>query len=303
VTVALAPAIALMMTVPAQFFFGNLEYVRLNTLFYIDSEPARVGPFQDSLRVFTAFASDPGNAALAGFFLYAIGYRFWRAKAWRGPHATDVMLPLAVLPFLLIGVLGPTPFQYQYAYMLLPFMTLAVVGMIAVDAGDPVMRRRWLRAVGVWAVIAGITGVPRWYWPVIYLPSPPRWTPVRVHEAGEWVRANTPAGGRVLTIDPLVPLEGGVKVYPEFAVGRFVNHVARYMSPEDRDRFQMTWSEELGRVLAKRPPDAIFVDSRVLFLAPAFQEYAEAHGFRRLDHPTGGYILWTRPTASDTAAR
>jgi len=298
VVLSLVPAIVLLLQNPDQFVFGNLGYVALNTLFYAASEPASVRSFEGCLRIFRTFASDPGNAALAVSFVYAAGWRMWKARAWRGPDAGDVLLPLSLLPFLMVGVMGPNPVQYQYPYMLLPFMTLVVVATVAAESSDPAMIRYWMRALAAWAVITAATGLPRWYWPVVRLPAPERWVPVEVHRVGEWIRDNTSPGDRVLTIDPVVPMEAGVKVYPEFAVGRFVHHVGPYMTPDERHRYRMTWAEELDRVLAERPPDAIFVDQRVLFLVPAFQEYAESHGFRRLDCPFGEYILWTRPQSA-----
>jgi len=138
--------------------------------------------------------------------------------------------------------------------------------------------------------------LPRWYWTIIYLPTPDRWTTVHVHEVGAWVKANSPPGGRVLTIDPIFPLEGGMKVYPEFAVGRFVHHVGEFMTAEERRRFHMAWAEELDRVLAERPPDAIFIEQRIHHLVPSFEAYAESHGFRARQLFVGEdkYILWTR---------
>src|SRR5262249_9363137 len=141
----------------------------------------------------------------------------------------------------------------------------------------------------------------RWYWQVIYLPRIDEWTPVKVHELGKWIKEQCPPNSRVLTADPIFPLEVGMEAYPEYAVGRFVFHVADQMTPADRKRFRMTCQEELDRVLGQRPPDAIFRDIK----APTedLAEYARKHHFRKLEcqlvYPSkltkpDHYELWIR---------
>jgi 4-amino-4-deoxy-L-arabinose transferase-like glycosyltransferase len=288
---ALAPAWALWAASPERFLFGNLGYARVNTLYYASYTSAMTVP--GKLWHFgQTFLSDPGNALLLAGFLFAVGSWARRGRpAYRGRMPLLVGLTLA----LLAGAWGPTPTQYQYYYMLLPFLALAVFDAIAAQAGDPRAQGRWARVVTAGLAVVALTGLPRWYWTVVYLPRPGRWVPFEVHKAGRWVKANTPAGTRVLTPAPLIPLEGGMRVYPDYAVGRFVFHVGGLLSPERRHRLGMCWGEELDRLLAEQPPGAILFDRPTLALAPALLGYARANGFRALDSPDGDYQLWVRP--------
>jgi hypothetical protein len=70
------------------------------------------------------------------------------------------------------------------------------------------------------------------------------------------------------------------------------------MSAEERRTLRIAYGEELGRVLAERPADAVFVDRRVLTDCTALITYATANGFRRLTSPDGAYELWVRPEGS-----
>ena len=144
-----------------------------------------------------------------------------------------------------------------------------------------------------------MTGVPRWYWTVVYIPSPERWAPVVVHRTGEWIRSNVPNGAKVLTIDPIHPLEANVSVYPEFAVGRFPIHIGPQMNPESRARERIIWGDTLQRLLLDRPPDAIFVARRNDYMIAEMRGYAEQNGFRRLESPDGEYLLWVRPVKDE----
>jgi hypothetical protein len=294
---ALLPAVVPLLTTPDRFFFGNLGYARLSTTFYShagDGPISLPGKLRHAAQV---FGTDPGNAALLLLAGCALAYLVRGGRARRSAHRSPLLLLAGLLAALAVGALGPSPSQYQYFYMLLPFLTLGVLYAVAAAQADPVAVRRWARLVLAAAVVTGATGLPRWYWPVVNLPSPACWTTVRVHRLGEWVRAHVPAGARVLTIDPLVPLEGGVKVYPEYAVGRFVMHVGRYMTPEQRHRYDMVWGEELDVLLADRPPDAILASARLLSRTEEMERYAAAHGFRKLETADGAYRLWVRPGA------
>jgi hypothetical protein len=293
---ALLPALGHLAASRDQFVFGNLGYARLNTIFYAHldgpgpiSLPARLG------HGLTTFLGDPGNAALLLLVGLALVALVRRGRQWRPRYRSALGLLLGLQPALWAGALGPAPSQYQYFYMVVPFLALVVLYALAAERFDPSAMRHWRRLVLAGAIIAGATGLPRWYWGVIHLAAPERWTPVQVHRLGEWVAAHVPPDGPVLTIDPLVPLEGRVAVYPEFAVGRFVMHVGRYMSACERHRYQMAWGAELDQLLAQRPPAAVLTSRRLGLLTGEVERYAAEHGFVTQDSPDGEYRLWTPP--------
>jgi hypothetical protein len=291
---AFLPAVVLLLEAPREFVFGNLRYPRLNTQFYREARSGAMDLPGKAYHLGQTFVSDPGNLALLVLFVAAVVVLV-RVRAWRSPRGGEVVLLLGLIVALLAGSWGPTPTQYQYYYQMLPFMVLAIFHAVA---RHPAAAARWVRAVGVAAVVVVATGLPRWYWPVVRVFSPQRWTPVAVHNASVWLKRHTPPGGRVLTTDTAVPLEAGLTVYPEYAVGRHALHIGRFMSADERRTLRIAYGEELGRVLAERPADAVFVDRRVLGDCTALIEYATARGFRPMTSPDGAYELWVRPEGS-----
>jgi hypothetical protein len=262
--------------------------------------------------LFGKVAADPGNAFL--FFTGACGlaYAFWKGRAWRSRFGNELGLLAGLLPVLLVGAFGPTPTQQQYFYMLLPFLTLAILYVMALQCAQPSGFLRWRRLVLWAALLPAVVGLPRWYWQVIYLPQIAEWTPVRIHQTGEWIKAHCAPGALVLTADPLFPLESGMRAYPEYTVGRFILLVGDQMSPEDRRRHRAAWGEELQRVLAERPPDAIFWHTRSA--TECLTEYARHHRFYKLDYQFTYWAalpgdddeifeLWVRDPAEATFAR
>jgi hypothetical protein len=278
---ALTPAFIPWFQDPQAFVFGNLGYAALSTRFYAltDSNMSLPGKV---VYLFRKFLSDPGNAFLFLAGAYALGYVFWKKRAWRSRFANEMGLLLGLLPVLAFGAMGPNPIQQQYFYMLLPFLTLAGFYAMALECSQSRGLVRWQRLVAWCALLPAVVGLPRWYWQVEYLPFVSDWVPIQVHRTGEWIKDHCPTNARVMTADPVFPLEAGLGAYPEYAVGRFVFHVGSLMNQEDRRRFHMAWGEELDTVMAQSPPDAIFRHTRVPIAALA--QYAQEHRYRRLEH-------------------
>jgi 4-amino-4-deoxy-L-arabinose transferase-like glycosyltransferase len=293
--IALTPALILWREAPQAFVFGNLGYARLSTTFYQCENHVAICLRGKLRHLAVTYFSDPGNTAVALLALAAAGVAARNARRWEAHRFNAVLLIAGLLPVLLVGALGPAPTQYQYHYMLLPFLVLATLYVIAAETqAEPAAGLRWGRVVLVVAVIAGGSGLPRWYWPVVHLPTPARWATVDVHRAGLWVHDQLPSDARVLTIDPLIPLEGGLRIYPQFAVGRFVMHVGKLMTPQQRQQFEMCWGETLDRTLAEQPPDAILCNLRLLHLVPEFVRYAESHDYHAVDSPDHAFRMWKK---------
>jgi hypothetical protein len=287
-SLALLPAWVHWIDNPGAFVFGNLYYADLNTRFSAGSAMTVWGKL---VYLFSKMVADPGNAFLFLLGTYALGYAFWKQKAWQSRFGNELGLLAGLLPALLIGAEGPNPVQQQYLYMLLPFLTLAGFYVMALECSDPLGLRRWRRVVIWGALLPAVIGLPRWYWQVIYLPRVGDWTPVQVHQTAVWIKGHCLPNARVLTADPVFPLEVGLEAYPEYAVGRFIFNVGHLMNPEDRRRFHVSWGEELARVLAERPPDAIFRHTR----APTqpLAEYARNHHFRKVDYHFSYHAAFT----------
>lgn len=296
----LLPAFRLWARSPEQFVFGNVGYPHYSTQMYISVDQIRnISLPGKCLYLIRVFVTDPGNLVLFVWTAFALGVQFVKRRQWRSEYANELWLLVGLLPVLLIGAFGPSPVFPQYLYMLLPFMTLLVLYSIAADQNLQHIVNRWKRIVSIGLLLAAGTGLPRWYHYISNAPFPDRWTPVLVHDVGTWIRQNVPEGGRVLTIDPVFAQEGGLEVYPEFGVGRFIMLVGHLMTPEDRARYDMAWGEHLDRVVEQNPPAAVFLHRRTYDLSGPLRQYAETHGFKKIEAPNGAFQLWVRPERTD----
>ena len=296
---ALSPAIWLAALAPHRFWFGNFGYPALSTAYYRTWERHGMTFVTKIGLALQKFVSDPGDAALMIGFVAAVVWRWRASELWPAASRQRFRLLLLVLIALWIGVMGPTPIQPQYNYMLLPFMILA---MIEAAGTLPAPRVRPLaRTLAGVAVVLAAIGLPRWYWGVLRLPTPSRWTPVQRHRLALWIRSQTGPAARVLTIEPAIPLEAGLAIYPQYAVGRFVLLVTNFQPPEQRGPAGMVGPAELPALLAQEPPDAILVQQLPSQdqVDRSFIRYAQQHHLKLIHAPDGKHELWIQEGVTD----
>jgi 4-amino-4-deoxy-L-arabinose transferase-like glycosyltransferase len=286
--VAVSPAIWLMLKSPSRFFFGNLAYPHLSTAYYRSIHYTKGFSLLGKIGVMLEkFLLDLGNAVLLLLFVLAVAYllRRWR----KVDHRSEIALLAGLLTALCIGTLGPTPIQPQYCYMLVPFMVLLIVYALAsLRMNNLSVATGWARAIGWVALIVGAIMLPIEYWGIVFLPIPRHWTPIQQHRRAEWIKQMVGPNARIMTTETTVPLEAGLKVYPEYAVGRFVLLTAKFQSEPDRRKYGMVSQADLPDLLNQRPPDAIFIRS-----TPELETWAMEHQYRRIPYDKV-YTLWIR---------
>jgi len=90
---------------------------------------------------------------------------------------------------------------------------------------------------------------------------PNQWVPLQVHNSGVDLRRQLEAAGAprgpVLTLAPIIPLEGGLDIYEEFATGPFAFRAAPMVPATERQAFHLADSFDLSQLLKHRPPMAV----------------------------------------------
>ena len=288
------PALLFLVADPASFWFGNVEYARLNTLY---RQATGYDQRMSIVEKLTAFGQnhllyEPGNLLiLAAYLRFGLpsGARHRQANAW-------LMLMAGVLVTLLIGALAPTPAWPQYYYALFPFLLLgALYGMR--HHGQAWLARpafQWATmtalVLAIWLTGPDYTRLPRLF-------EPDKWNPVQFHKAGEQVATLAGPDARVLTLASALPLEGGAQIYPELTTGAFMLRAGRFAAEAERARLHLVDPARLDEWLAPQPPHAVLTGvhrGQVVDEEPLV-DFATQHGYipLRLDEET----LWLTPRA------
>jgi hypothetical protein len=225
----------------------------------------------------------PPNLAFLLMFIF-IGMR---APFRDGFYTYPRRLIQLVTLFSLFGVLAPTPSTGHYYFPLAGFgVTAIALGLIEYQ-NDDVNWHRGMLALGL-AVLIGIGPAILQYRQLACLSTPERWVPFQLHALGEKVRSSA-AMGRILTLAPIIPMEGGAPIYEPFATGPFAWRTARFLSDGQRSRYKFVSETELAKMLEADPPGGILVGCDAD--EEPFIDYARSHGYKAVPL-ANGHILY-----------
>ena len=119
------------------------------------------------------------------------------------------------------------------------------------------------------------------------------WKPLVFHQVGIDIREQVGPQGRVFTIAPLYPLEGGIQVYPSMATGAFAFRTGSLLSADQRQQYGIVSGEDFEAYLDQDLPEGIFTGFDQV-LEEQIIQYALSRGYT----PQRLYkrlTLWVRP--------
>ncbi len=305
VAVGMLPALIFLTLDPAGFWFGNVEYVRLNTQYYREIRGADAAMDLPGKLVYAGrlFFSQPGNwlpFALLAALLWPLRAALAARAPWRVLGAATnkprshfrLLFALALLPFALVSALVATPSQPQYYTLLLPWGVMAV--LYALPPRPSRTGRALLLAV---AVLAAALAAPAYAPGIAALARPGERVSAALRRDGQFI-ARLTEGRRVLTLAPAYPLEGESTIYPEFATGAFAWRVAPLLSPAERTERRVVGVDELPALLAAHPLRGLLVgiDNDDAAAEAPLVALAQASGFVPVELADDG-VLWLAPLA------
>lgn len=275
------PAIYLSLHFPSQFIFGNVEYIQLNTQYFLGlSDPPAtltlLGKLSSALSTFL----EPANLLL--LVLFSMTLWLERSALW-----TNLKLRLFVVAwvFTLLGAFSPTPSQTQYFYPLMPLMAFTMV-----ELSHHVKLESFHKAGPFIFATLLFSILSRYTMGMEVLTSPDEWYPNRLHTHAQTI-ANLASEGPTLTLAPLYPLEAGQAIYPALATGPFTWRVSDLVSPSQRVEQNLLSPSGLDAV--EQPPRAILtgLDNDEQYIEQPMLDYARQQGYMPIPMPDDG-TLW-----------
>ena len=308
VAIAALPALALLVAAPSHFYYGNLVYIRLNTIYY---EGLLYRSGMDLIPKFRGFLLGVSQRPI-DWLLYGVLVALSVLsviRLIRRRSLSDLgMFATAGFSFVLwLTAYAPSPALTQYFFAPIPFLLVLVAWAIFELARF--VPRPYLLVLPVLLIAILTSAQPQNpITELARLSQPSSWTPIEVHDFAWTLRQYVPPGA-VLTLLPMVPLEAGYDAYPFTATGPFSWRTSLLLTAQRRAQYGVTSPNELPQLLAVTPPVAIltgfeapnagFERQDLGGLETPLVDYALQHGYRRmqltpsfLEHPL---ILWVRP--------
>ena len=234
------------------FIFNNFTWNGVINELYQRAAGKYVGLGSKLFYIVTNVLRNPGNLALLLLFL-AVQYAALRQREFRRDPRN--LIVLVSLPCLLIGALAPAIPYDQYFYEFVPILVLGLVPPVVALARAEGLQRSLCWGFGAAAVI-GLFSTGQDFWYVPKLATPSRWTPIVLHRAGLKL-AQIADPGPVLTLAPITPLEGRLRIYRALATSPYAWITAGFLSEEQRREFGFITPQNLASTIEPRPPGAI----------------------------------------------
>jgi 4-amino-4-deoxy-L-arabinose transferase-like glycosyltransferase len=287
---ALVPMLPLAVLAPQQFWYGNVGYnLELHPAYHrLLGHGSAMSLWGKLEYLLYEVAPVKGNLALVLASLATFGAVVARPGR---RFVFEVRLLSVLLPCLLLAALSPSLTWYQYFYPLVPFLLLAIAFACA---DHRAMRLRAAALGGAGVLLAGSVLALRHYAQPFRL-APREWTAICLHELGTRI-ASRVGQRRVLTLGPILPLEGGASIYPELVTGPFTWRTAPLISTADRAKLRVAGPAELEGLLTAEMPAGILTGveaSSRQRLEDPLVTFASAHGYR--PRPlNNGLTLWSK---------
>ncbi|MBW7990356.1 MAG: hypothetical protein FVQ84_10130 [Planctomycetes bacterium] len=214
------------------------------------------------------------------------------------------LLLAALLPltFLIIALIPPTMWR-QYMAIPVPFLVigfalpLLYLRKLADKSGTNMHFKIAVAVVGL-CVFVAVTSYPLVLYRIPIVLVPERWEPIEIHKISKDIaeKLKTQNSKLILTLAPLLALEGGCDIYTELSCGAIIYRAADSMSPSERSVTHTVGPKTLGELLEKTPPSAVILNverGKLAFLEAPLQAVVKPDWERKVYE--NGFVAYFKP--------
>lgn len=232
-----------------------------------------------------------GFAAAAGIGLLFLNYKsagevYSRYFTNKKPFVLCMILLVTVILAFKPSVFWQHPLAYPF-----PFLVLFIISIY--PALTDRFKKYFVSVFGMAVLFVCIYGIPPTVQHIDEVTSSAGWTPVAYHREAKAITGVVPGTDRIVTVEPLVALEGGRTIYPEFSTGQFAFRVGENLSTGQMPGLRSVSTESLSRWLEIEQPQAVIIpeDSKYYVL---FEASIPANGYHKTEDQNGGYSIYIR---------
>ncbi len=213
---------------------------------------------------------------------------------------TRHLLLAALLPltFFSIALIPPTMWR-QYLAMPVPFLVIsfALPLLYLRKLTDKTSVSKHFKIAIALVTVCVLVAVT--YYPVVLQRTsmvlvPERWVPIEIHKISEDINKRTKEPKLILTLAPLLALEGRSEIYTELSCGAIIYRAADSMSPSERSITHTVGPKTLGELLKKSPPSAVILGKEMRRLEEPIYESVVKPDWERKVYENG-IVVYFRP--------
>jgi len=244
--------------------------------------------------------------------LTAMGYLSllicWGITTWMGrtcgraesltPDKRQPFLFWIVATFVVIAFIPPTMWQQYWAAPVAFIVMCPAIPLYRLQQHKTSHPRLWRTAI---TTVILSTALTAWAMTVTLISEPlslsrSLWPPLQMHALAQDIAKHVKAPKRILTLAPLLALEGCAQIYPELSCGSVVYRIGDQLPTQVQDAAHVAGFKSLKPILSTTSADAILVGTESGLLKGLDQDlinYVPEH-WLHIDYPSG-ITLYYRP--------
>jgi len=260
-----------------------------------------IGMVHDKFSLTFACLTTPGYFVLVLLVIYLfLSVLFLRRKLKIGSGINLLLAALLPVIFFLIALIPPTMWR-QYLAVPVPFLVICLafpllyLRKLAGKAGISVHFKIATGLMVLCTLVAFFSQpIVLYRTPIALVPE--RWAPIEIHKVSEDIAGKLTAQSSklILTLAPLLALEGGCEIYPELSAGAIIYRIADSLSAEERRITHTAGPETLAETLEKNPPSAVILGVEMGRLEEPIYKTVVTPDWKIKDYENGP-IVYFRP--------
>ncbi len=224
----------------------------------------QIGMVYNKFELTLACLIQPGYLVLLVLSIYLCIITLCLRRRLKIPNIRALLLAaLLPLTFFIIALIPPTMWR-QYLAMPVPFLvisfTLPLLYLRELVDKKRINKHFKIAAglVGV-CVFVAVTSYPFVFYRIPIVLVPEKWEPIEIHKISKDIAESTKEPKLILTLGPLLALEGGCDIYTELSCGAIIYRAADSLSAYERSITHTTGLKTIGELLEISPPSAVIL--------------------------------------------
>jgi hypothetical protein len=256
-----------------------------------------IGMVHDKFALTRACLTTPGYFVLVVLTVYLCLSMFFLRHKLKIASGINLLLA-ALLPaiFFIIALIPPTMWR-QYLAVPVPFIVvffafpLLYLRKLTDKAG---IRKHFKIATGlmILCMLVALFSYPIVLYRTPIALVPERWAPIEIHKVSQDIAGKTKEPKLVLTLAPLLALEGGCDIYPELSAGAIIYRIADSLPAEDRRITHTAGPETLAESIEKNPPSAVILGVEMRRLEEPIYKSVITPDWKRQDYENGPAVYF-----------
>jgi 4-amino-4-deoxy-L-arabinose transferase-like glycosyltransferase len=261
----------------------------------------QIGMVYNKFGLTIACFTQPGYLVLLVLVIYLCLITFFLRKKLTISNVR-VLLLAALLPlmFFIIALIPPTMWR-QYLATPVPFLVISLAlpllylrQLVNKNKTNP----HFKIAIGLLGLCVFISVL---YYPyvlkrIVLAFVPEKWQPIEIHKISKDIVSRTKEPKLILTLGPLLALEGGGDIYPELSCGAIIYRAADSLSDSERNITYTIGVKTIGEMLKKNPPSAVILNverGKLASLEAPLQEVVKLNWERNTYE--NGFVAYFKP--------